>query len=152
MFDMTNEEAIIQMIKDKDEDCYVIPLYVHINNNRYNLWEMDQINDFSPYFIKVGFGSSRGLMIKSQLPAECVYEFNMELTLHQYDYDKDVDRFYYVFETGFMEEEELKDDFHKQIQAYMDAIAEYVKKHVEERRMKVRKQMMEDEDNYISTE
>lgn len=150
MFDMENQEAIMKLINERDENCYVIPLYVHINNQRYNLWEMNEITDFSPHTIKVGFGSSQGLMVRFPFPSKCMFEFDMIRIFHRYDYDRDVETFYHVFESGFLSDEELKDEMHQQIQAYVNAISEHVMKHVNEKRQEVRKQMMEDEDNYIN--
>ena len=42
MFDMGNEEIIMKLIDERDKNCHVIPLYVHINNQRYNLWELKE--------------------------------------------------------------------------------------------------------------
>ena len=149
MFDMNNEEAIMKLINERDENCFVIPLYVHINNERYNLWELKDITDFSRNTIKVGFGSSRGLMIKSPFPKECVYEFEMTLTTRNYDYDRDVEIFYYVFESGFLYEEELKDDIHTQMEAYVEQIAEYVNQIVQEKRKERIQSMLNNSDNYV---
>ena len=149
MFDMTNEEALMKLINGRDENAYIVPLYVHINNERYNLWEIDQIDNFSRSTIKIGFGSSRGLMVKSQLPQECLNEFEMLKTSHQYDYDKDVDVFYCVFESGFLNEEELTDDFHIQIQTYVEQVAEYVNQIVQEKRKQRIQNMLNDSNNYM---
>jgi len=150
MFDMSDLTPLIKLIDERDEHCYVIPLYIHINNERYNLWEMDQIDNFSKQSIKVGFGSSTGLMIPNSFPKEHVYDFEMIKTFHRYDYDKEVEIFYYVFESGNLLEEELTDVLHQQMQTYLDAISEYVEKIVHEKRIALRKHMMEDGDNYIS--
>ena len=134
MFDMENEEALVRLINNREDNSYVIPLYVHINNQRYNLWELKDIDSFSRSTIKIGFGSSRGLMVHSQFPSECVFEFEMEFTTRKYDYEKDVEIFYYVFESGFLSEEELKDDIHKQIQIYVEQLSECIDKIVQEKR------------------
>lgn len=149
MFDMGNEEIIMKLIDERDKNCYVIPLYVHINNQRYNLWELKEIDNFSRNTIKVGFGSSRGLMISSPFPKDCVYEFEMTFTTRNYDYEKDVETFYYVFESGFLSEEELKDDIHKQIQTYVEQLAEYVNQIVQEKRKQRIQEMLNDSDNYV---
>lgn len=152
MFDMENKETIMKLIDERDPNCFVIPLYVHINNTRYNLWEMNDIDDFSPNTLRVGFGSSRGLRIHSQFPADCIYEFNMITTLRDYNYNTDTDKFYYIFESGNLDESEIRLPIHEQIQTYIQSISDYVKKIVSEKKQALRKQMMEDEDNYISTE
>ena len=151
MFDISDLEPLIKLIDERDEHCYVIPLYIHINNERYNLWEMDQIDHFSKQSIKVGFGSSNGLMVHHPFPKEHIYDFNMVKTFHRYDYDKEVEIFYYVFESGNLLEEEIVDELHQQMQSYLDAISNYVEKIVYEKRITLRKHMIEDQDNYISS-
>jgi hypothetical protein len=149
---MNNEEMIQKLIDERNENCYVIPLYIHINHKYYQLWEMDQIENYSNQIIKVGFGSSVGLMMKSPFPIKQVIDFDIVKTFQSYNYDKEISIRYYVLESGFLTEEELTDDIHKQIQMYVEAIGERVNKIVTEKRMALRKRMMENQDNYINQE
>jgi len=150
MFDIENQDAIMELIDTRNENCIVIPLYVNINNELYGLWELDEITSFSRNMIKVGFGSSKGLFIKSPFPNDCMYEFEMKKMFSYFDYDENTETFYFVFESGLLNEDELTDDIHKQMQQYIEAIADRVQKYVDEYRTELRKRLMEDEDSYIS--
>ena len=149
MFDMSRQDMIMKMIDERDDRCYVIPLYIHVNNNRYQLWELDEIENFSMSTLRIGFGSSRGLKIGKPLPGNCIYEFNMEQIFHEYNYDLDVDRFYYVFESGLLDDDELQDELHQQIQMYVNSIIEYLKESVDKKRKERIKSMLNNVDNYI---
>jgi len=153
MFDITNDEnrdKLRGLIDDRDDNCFVIPLFVLSNHKKYGLWELDQITDFSINTFRVGFGSSMGLFVKSPFPKEYMFAFDMEIHFNYFDYEENTERRYFVFESGMMSDEEANQSvMHQQMKQYIDALAEYVSKHVEEYRNTIRQSMLNDDDSYL---
>jgi hypothetical protein len=145
MFDIENEEALRNIIDQRDEQYYVIPLYVNINNCKYALWELNQVTSFSPSIMKVGFGSSVSVFMKQSFLTEHMYDFPIVKMFHHFDYEENVNTEYVVFESGFLTDEEVEQSvMHEQIQTYVKALSERVEKHVTEYRIQLRKQIAEE--------
>jgi hypothetical protein len=151
MFDLTDKDALMNLIDSRDRNCYVIPIYIHMDHQLYGLWEMDQIEHFNPHTIKVGFGSSKQLLAHNGFPNEWIERFNLVSNWSHYNYDLDVDIRYFVFETsGLLQEEIDQDDRLLQIEMYVDAICEKVSGIVDKKKQELRRRMLEDPDNYLS--
>lgn len=150
MFDLDNEESLRELIDKRNERNIVIPLYVTINGHRYGLWELDQITSFSPSFMKVGFGSSFGMFVKSGFPTEHMYDFTIQKLFDHFDYDENVLTRYIVFESGELTEEEMEiSQMYQEIQLYINGIGDKIEEHVKQYRYDIRKRMMEDDDAYL---
>lgn len=150
MFDLTNKESLRKAIDSRDLNCHIIPLYVHINNKMYGMWELHKIESFSINTLKVGFGSSIGLDVPKPMLGKYKFEFDIKLIDNFYNYDNNMNYQYYVFETGFLTDEEIKQsEMHEQIEEYIEAIAEYVEYFSNEYRKRIREEMLNDPDSYI---
>ena len=56
MFEITHE-LIKRYASLRNKDAHVMPMYVSLYNERYGLNELNDITDYSPHSLKVGFVS-----------------------------------------------------------------------------------------------
>jgi hypothetical protein len=150
MFDINNKEALRKAINNRNENSFVIPLYILSDNHRYAIWEINEIQNFSVNTFKIGFGSSIGLKVKTPMLSQYLFDFNTILIDKYFDYDDNVEYTYFVFESGYMSEEEMDvSSMHTEIGMYVESIGEYVQKIVSEYKNKIHEEMLSDKDAYI---
>lgn len=124
MFDINNEELIMKLIEQKDDDDFVIPLYVKIYNNIYSITELDKIEEYDPSSFKIGFGSLSGAMfVKNNFPNMYTFDFNIVKTFRKFDNVYNIDVRYIIFESSYVDD---IDNIHKQINRYVNMIEDYV--------------------------
>lgn len=140
MFDMNNKELVKKIIDQRDDDEYVIPLYVKIYNEKFSILELDNITDISPSSFKVGFGSSSSIFTKNSFISKYAMDFETINVFKVFDNDNNVDVLYNIFETGFVTE---NSDMHIQINDYVQMLMDRISDSVSIKR----KKMLEDLDN-----
>ena len=125
MFDLTERDYIKAVIDSREEDKYVIPLYVKIYNNTYSLLELDKIEEYDERSFKVGFGSSTKLLMKNSFLDRYRYELEFIDKFEHYDYEENKGVSYIIFESGGVDY--YTSNMHKQINSYIDALNERIK-------------------------
>ena len=129
MFNIEDKDLIMKLINMRDKDEIIIPIYIRIGNNMYDLTEVDEIETCSPSIFKVGFGSSDSVFVRNKFPKNRLINFNNAKIFNHFDEDKQCAVDYFVFESSFMELNDgiLSDD----INYWYNILLDYVMKHVE---------------------
>lgn len=141
MFDINDKELIKRIIDKRNDDEYVIPLYVKIYNNTYSLLELDSITDYNPSSFKVGFGSSSSIFTKNSFITEYSFDFDIVNVFGIFSPSLNLNVLYNVFESTYVEE---CSDMHKQINYYVGLLEDRISKQVDIiKKELIRKQMDE---------
>ena len=122
MFDLNERDYIKAVIDSRDEDMYVIPLYVKIYNKTYSILELDTIEEYEGRSFKVGFGSSTKLLMKNSFMDKYRYELDFIDKFEQYDYEENKAVSYIIFESSGVDYD--VSDMHNQINMYITALNE----------------------------
>ena len=138
-----NKEAIVKLIDSRENDEFVIPVYVRIYNNRYFLHELDQIKEYNPTSFKIGFGSSSSLFVKNSFPNQLILNYEEPVAFTKCDENTGVATRYVLFEAN----DTVPDDseINKQIIFYAEKIREYLEEMAKKRREELLKEQIEDE-------
>lgn len=129
MFDIDNHELIQSLIGKRKEGAIITPLYINQYGQRYELTELDQIHDYCPGTLRIGFGSSNSALEKNPFPMSSVYEVDVISVFTVHDEVKNIDVKYIVFETTGLDGDS---DLCEQIKVYSDILNEYIDKSVKE--------------------
>lgn len=100
-FYIEDHNRIADLIERRKEDAVVMPLYVRIYNELVDLRSLDEIDNYAPSAMKVGFGARYGLFDpKPQFPLEHLYDVEVvdKFTLFNSEINNDIQ--YYVFESS----------------------------------------------------
>lgn len=142
MFELTNEDNIIDLINAKRKDNIVIPLYVSVYNAPYSLLELDEIQNCTPSAFKVGYGASSKQFYDMKFPVSRLMEFQNVTTFSRFDEDQQLDVKYFVFESTGIDDDGSQ--LANEINSYFSMLMEHVMKHVEEvRRERIKREMEE---------
>ena len=127
MFDLKDWDSncIKDIIKSRDEDSYVIPLYVKIYNKTYDMLELDTIKEYDESSFKVGFGSSTKLLMKNSFMDKYKFEFDFVDKFEHYDYEENKAVSYIIFESYNVDSD--VSIIHKQVNLYVDALRVRIK-------------------------
>ena len=123
MFEI-NEETIKKYANLRTEDAHVMPMYVSLYNEKYALTELDEIKDYSPNSIKVGFVAVRSPLEKRPCTLVSMYEVNLITSFTEHDDSTGVDTSYILFETGLLDG---SGRIYDQINYYVNALDDKVK-------------------------
>lgn len=134
MFDVNDKELVKKIIDQRDDDEYVIPLYVKIYNEKFSILELDNITDISPSSFKVGFGSSSSMFIRNSFISKYAMDFEPINVFGVFDNDNGVDILYNIFESSFVTE---NSDMHIQINNYVHILMDYISNLVNNKRKKM---------------
>lgn len=144
MFDIKNKDYIKDCINKRIEGGYVIPIYVSLYKETYLLTELDQITEYSPGSIKVGFGACSSPLEKKPFPSNRLNEVDVIDVIFDHDESSNIDIRYVLFETSGLDGD---DPVSEQVNYYVDIIDERVKDIVKEYKKKV---AAEFNDNYFN--
>lgn len=148
MFDLTDEENIINLINAKRQDNLVIPLYVSVYGNPYSILEIKDINNCTPSAFKVGFGASNKTMFSNErFPVERLVEFQNVKIFNRFNEEQQVNTNYFMFESSGIDEVK-ESQIGIEINGYISMLLEYVMTNVE----KKRKERIQKEMNSINDE
>jgi hypothetical protein len=138
MFDVNNNERVMELVNGRKSGSYVEPLYVRIYNDVYGMDELDLIEDFNPSAFKVGFGGSIGLFVKKQLNMKDLMALEVIRHWKYYHDELQCDRLYYVFEVSNTDFGFVDNEFYQQLEMYYGMLYEYINNRVQD----IRKQRL----------
>lgn len=124
MFNIDNEKYITSMVDMREDNQYVIPLYVKMYKERYSLDELNQITDFSPSGFKVGFGSNINPFSSNSFITEFILDFDVVRTCTG---ENNLSGKYIVFESGYVNNDTL---MHDQINSYVQLLESHIKDNI----------------------
>ena len=139
VFDMDDNDRIVELIGKRKREAYVIPLYIRIYNNRYDLRDIDEIDNFIPSAMRIGFGAMYGVLNKTQFPIKYIDQFDIVKKFNQFDERFNVDYQYFVFESSDPYWN-INHDIFEQVDYYYWMIRNYL----EERMKIIRKKRIEE--------
>jgi hypothetical protein len=142
MFDIDNHEQIQLYVSKRKEGAIVIPMYVSQYGKRYELTELDQIHDYCPGTLRIGFGSCDSVLEKNPFPMKSIYEVDVISVFTQHDDIKNVDVKYIVFETTGLSGD---GPLYEQIDVYVRMLNEYIEKSVKSYRQSLAKAFLNEE-------
>ena len=99
-FDIDDNKRIVELIGNRKEGAYVIPLYIRIYNKRIDLRDIDEIDNFIPSAMRIGFGGLYGVLNKTQFPIKYIDQFDIVRKFTNFDEKINVDYQYFVFESS----------------------------------------------------
>jgi len=103
MFDMENHELIAKFINERKPESYVAPLYIKMYNERYDLCEITQIDNFTPSGCKIGFGAHFSLIDKYSFPDNMLRAFEPVEAFTTFDEERNLSDRYIIIETGIVD-------------------------------------------------
>lgn len=92
-------ETFRKLIDLRDDEHFVMPLYVVVFNKRYLLTELDEISDLSKETFRVGFGSSMERGKTNSFNASLLYKIPSIVSMFEHENDKYLKTNYIVFES-----------------------------------------------------
>lgn len=146
MFDITNKELIQSIIdKTKEIKSWVIPVYVKIGVNYYDILNLNEITFCSPSIFKIGFGT------KSILPENSpVLGIEVAQTFNVVDEDTGAFSRYTVFEYGIESmDTNNEDEILKTLDNWVQLLFSNISNIVEEKRKSTIFESLNDESNRI---
>lgn len=141
MFDINDNEDIKRYINNRKEGAIVVPLYVSQYGNRYALNELNDIHDYCPGKLKLGFVGCYSILEKYPFPMNKVYEVEVVNVFSEIDPKTNNEIKYIVFESSKMND---NSDLSEQINLYVDMIDEHIEKIVNEYRRNLAKMFIEE--------
>lgn len=142
MFDINDKDTIIKIINQRNDEEYVIPLYVKMYNTTYPILELDSITDFNQSSFKVGFGTSSSMFMKNSFPNQYAFDFDTVSVFKEFDQTYNTEIRYVVFETSMVDQ---VSELHEQIDQYILMLEEYVSEHVKQIKKELIKKQMEEQ-------
>ena len=134
MFDINDNEKIKRYINKRKDDMIIIPMYVSLYNERYDICELDKITEYSPSALKVGFGSCMSVIEKNPFPRGYMYLVDIQTIFKEFDEVKNIDISYITFESSTVSGD---NKICKEINYYFEIIEEYIREHVKEYKKKL---------------
>lgn len=134
MFDIDDKDRIQYLIGKRKEGAVITPLYINQYGTRYELTELDQIHDYCPGALKIGFGGCDSILEKKPFPMKSIYEVDVVSVFTNHDEVKNIDVKYIVFETTGIEGD---GELYEQVGVYVDMLNEYIEKSVKEYKKKL---------------
>ena len=141
-FDMSDDDRIVELIKKRKDGAFVMPLYIRIYNNRYDIRDIDLIDNFIPSAMRIGFGGMYGVLNKTQFPIKYINQFDIVRKFNHFDEVLNNDVQYFVFESSDPYWN-IDHDIFEQIDYYYWMIREYL----EERMKEIRRKRIEESMN-----
>lgn len=142
MFDINNHKFISRVINMRDENAYVIPLYVKVYNDTYSILELQDMKDYNPASFKIGFGSSTSLFAKKSFPSQYAFDFDTVALYSEHDEDTGSATRFIVFETSDVDPS--ISEFHQQLHAYYEMLSKHINEHVTQYKKEALRQYMEE--------
>ena len=142
IIDTEHEDDIRTLITRRKDGAFVMPLYIRMYNDRIDLRDYKEINNFNLSGYKMGFGAMNGLLIRQAFPMNMIDHFDIVHQFTKYDYDKNISVGYYVFETSAVDEELTKHPMMHQINYYYDLFGEALYNQQQEHRKKLLEEML----------
>jgi hypothetical protein len=99
-FDINDTERIVELVRKRKSDAYVMPLYIKIYNERIDIRDIDEIDNYTPSSLKIGFGAVTGLFNKTNFPIKLSNSFDFVSRFTHYDDKMNTDYQYFVFESS----------------------------------------------------
>ena len=140
MYEITIEDAM-KIMKARNEQETVLPVYVIIGGEKYSLFEIDSIENCSRGIFKVGFVSGSSIFGKNNFPENRLFEFDTQKVFTEYDPDKNVEYKCYVLETGFLMR---NDALAKEVNSWIDIIFNHIMENVNKIKKERIKSIMEE--------
>lgn len=137
MFDIEDKERIKKYIDNRKENAIITPLYINHYGKLYNLNEVDQIHDYCPGALKIGFGGCYSLLEKKPFPMKAVYMVDVASVFDMHDEVKNIETRYIVFETTGLEGTGVPEELYEQVHFYLKMLNDYVSKAVKEYKKKL---------------
>ena len=168
MFDMDNHERIMELIEKKHADSYVIPIYIQMYRDQYEITELKEMNAFNIAGMRVGFGARMSIFDKHSFPSDKLFSYEVETIFSHFNEDKNTDEKFVVFsiandaiiqnndqqphvvqhhdklhaESFYNESNPTYAKIDEQVSYYFNMLKEYLKKQYESNRKKVIEEQM----------
>ena len=142
-FNIEDRDRIVELIKRRKDNAYVMPLYIKLYNDRIDIRDIDEIDNFIPSAMKIGFGSVNGLFNKTNFPIKYSNNFEFVSRFTHYDDKMNTDYQYFVFESSDPYSN-IDHDIFEQMSYYYWTIREYLENRMISIRAKRIKDAMED--------
>lgn len=142
MFNIEDKDTIMKLIDIRNKDELILPIYVRVGNNSYYLYEVDEIENCSPYMFKVGYGSSDSVFIRNKFPKNKLITFSNAKVFSNFDDDKQCSTEYFIFESSELEDDNT--ELTNQINKWYNILLDFVMKHVESNKKERIKKIMEE--------
>lgn len=147
MFDVNDREYIVDMIRKKKPDAFVIPLYVKVYNQTYTMHELNTIPNFNPSGFRVGFGAVVSMFDRYSLPQDKMFRFECIDAFNVHNEKYNADEKFIVIEIGIFTDDDQFDEndpVYEQLGYYYNLLREYLN-HInkEKRRRMIEEQMKE---------
>ena len=144
VFDINDNARIYELIRNRKEGAFVMPLYIKIYNSIYDIRDIDEIDNYVPSALKIGFGSIYGFFNKTQFPIKYIDSFDIVKQFTIFDDRINNDMNCYVFESSDPYSN-INHDIFEQISYYYWLFRDYLDNRMKDiRAERIRKAMEED--------
>lgn len=146
MFDIDDNDRIMELINKRKDGAYVMPLYIKLYNNRIDIRDIDEIDNFIPSAFKIGFGAKYGVMNKAQFPINYIMNFDIIKKFNHFDEKINNDVQCFVFESS-EPYSNINHDIFEQMNYYYWIIRDYLENRMKKINEVKRKKLLEEMNN-----
>lgn len=127
-FNIDDHARIAELINNRKEDAFVMPLYLKVYNTIYDIRDIKEIKSFSPSGFKIGFGACNSLFSKNNFPTQYIYNFGNVNVFTEYNEKYNSDNRYIVFESSSIDDESklAEHPIFEQINYYYELFKNYL--------------------------
>lgn len=146
-FDIDDQNRIAELIDKRKPDAYIMPLYIKVYNDIYDIRDIDKITGFSPSGFKLGFGGSNGLFSSTNFPSQFIFTFSNVNTFSRFNEEYNCNTRYIIFESMEVDEEQEKEHpLFEQINYYYKMIRDYLLESTEKyRKARIEENLKDDQ-------
>ena len=99
-FDIDDNARIMELIHKRKDGAYVMPLYIKMYSDLIDIRDIDEIDNFIPSAMRIGFGSMYGVLNKTQFPIKYIDQFDIVKKFTMFDDKLNNDVQCFVFESS----------------------------------------------------